>query len=295
MYTADERIRQAKRQEKSRLHEARLSLVRPSPELRLGLHERIFRINLLLVYGISLALAITDYVRGRLHLTAVMYGHRGWATLGLLISIVLMVVAIIDIATYKPRLFTLSSSDCRQFFRKLAEFSGDFDSYLREIRNTPAKTWRQIARFRDNLIKEAANVIIVDRLRSRITLRVLVRIGSLVLGLSLLCYMLSYTAGQDVLAGAAPAGGGYIAHLYFTAVTFFTIGYGNIYPANNLIGYSFTFLCVLVIALVFYFFIAEALAAQFAFTSNLRDSAESYILRISALEVRESRMGLKEE
>ena len=83
--------------------------------------------------------------------------------------------------------------------------------------------------------------------------------------------------------------------MYFTAVTFFTIGYGNIYPANDLIGYLFTFICVSIVALVFYFFIAEALAAQFAFTSNLRDSAESYILRISALEVRESRIGLKED
>ena len=294
MYTIDERTRLAERQERSRRREARLSLVRASPELRLGVHERVFRINLLLVYGISLALAITDYVRGRLHLTAVMYGQTGLAFLGLLVSIVFMVVAIIDLATYRPRLFTLSSSDCRQFFRKLAEFSGDFDSYLREIRNTPAKTWRQIARFRDNLIKEAANVIIVDRLRARITLRVLVRMGALVLGLSLLCYMISYAAGQDVLAGAS-ARGGYIPHLYFTAVTFFTIGYGDIYPANNLIGYSFTFVCVLIIALVFYFFIAEALAAQFAFTSNLRESAESYILRISALEVRESRIGLKED
>jgi len=294
MYTVDERTRQADKQERKRLREARLSLVRASPELRLGLNERVFRINLLLVYGTSLALAITDYVRGRLHLTAIMYEHGGWAVLGLALSIILMIVAIIDLATYKPRLFTLSSSDCRQFFRKLAEFSGDFDSYLHEIRNTPAKTWRQIARFRDNLIKEASNVIIVDRLRARIILRVLVRIGSLVLCLSMLCYMMSYATGHDVLAGA-PDSGGYIPHLYFTAVTFFTIGYGNIYPANDLIGYLFTFVCVLIIALVFYFFIAEALAAQFAFSGNLRDSAESYILRISALEVRESRMGFKED
>ena len=204
MYTVDERIRQKRKQERSRLHEARLSLVRASPELRLGLHERVFRINLLLVYGSSLALAITDYTRGRLHLTAFMSGHKVWAILGLIISIVLMVVGIIDLATYRPRLFTLSSSDCRQFFRKLAEFSGDFDSYLREIRNTPAKTWRQIARFRDNLIKEAANVIIVDRLRARITLRVLVRVGSLVLALSLLCYMMSYAAGTMFLREHCP-------------------------------------------------------------------------------------------
>jgi Ion channel len=271
-------------------------MVRPAPESRLGVSEWIFRINLVLIYGVTATFSVADYVRQRIGLSPTLATHRLAAAFASLIAVFAMAIAIVDLATYRPRLFVLSSRDCRQFFRKLAEFSVDFESYLREIRNTPARTWRQIARFQDNLIKEAASVILVDRLRARITLRILIRLGALLFGLSLFCYSLSYSGGRDLIAGPGhSASVGYVPHLYFTIVTFFTIGYGDIYPANDLVGYAFVFVSVVTIVLVTYFLIAEVLAAQFEFNTNLRKSAQSYILRISAMELEGGMAEFKEE
>lgn len=198
------------------------------------------------------------------------------------IGLLAMALVLVDLASYKPRIFVLAERSPAELFDELAQYSGDFDPILRELADSPPERWDEVRGQQMSLMSAAHQFLRLDGLRARIALRVVNRLACLVGSLALVAYALSALSEGQVVARAT-ASAGLADHLYFVVAGFFTIGYGDLHPYHGIYGYGMFMLSVLTEVAILYFALSEVIASQTQFKADLRSAAESYIIVHSAL------------
>lgn len=239
------------------------------------------------VLALALTLFVVDTVRHDQHhaITGFLFEHSTLATILFAISVVVLVLLLIDVGTYKPRLFAgCANESAEQFFRELSLLSSDLVDQLETLSGAQITTWREHGKQVEDLLAESNDFLLLDQLRWRVTARMLVRLAALVGSLALAGYGLSGLLGKDlILAPGYAAGLGFPEHLYFTVTSFFTIGFGDVTPRKDLAGYAYLAAIITTFALVVYFVLTDVVASHGEFRVNIRAAAMTLVTKQSAL------------
>lgn len=244
--------------------------------------EWIFLVFLWGVWIILAAFFFADIVRHRQASQDLFYGHIGGAIIALTVALAGLLCVFVDLMTYRPRLFARCAGLPGEFFRELAQFSTSLNEEVGKIIAADAGTWSQVKELEQGLLHESHQFLLLDSLRFRITRRVLNRLINLVASLTLVGYSLSAISHGKLLVGAG-TGTGIAEHAYFTLVTFFTIGFGDVHPRHTLLAYSYVLLIVATFTAVVYFVLTDIVASHSEFRTNIRGAAEGFVLQNSDL------------
>lgn len=209
----------------------------------------------------------------------------GWIVA--VVGLVLLVLILVDLATYRPELFALSSSLSDDFFERLTPLRKELKGEVDKVRKAPTTDWAQARKAEEVLLLVAKELRLTDAMRRYITLRTIFRLGALVAALSLVAYGLTTATSGGLIfdtAQNAPVGGsGLPQHIYYTLVSFFTIGFGDLHPMYDAAGYLFLALTVATFAAVAYFMLTHLVASQSEFRANMRGAAERFVIQHSEL------------
>jgi hypothetical protein len=200
----------------------------------------------------------------------------------LVISSLCLALVVIEMATYKPRLFALSDStvSSSRLFNELRLIAPEVRHVLAEIESVPPRSYSNLKQMEENLLVEANNFCRLDNLRMAITIRLLRSFVCVILALGLIAYSLSHIMNGRFVTGLG-ADPGVLRHTYFTIVTFFTIGFGDIKPYPNPISYAFVGLCAILLVTTTYFIVGFMISSHFDFQTNLRLAAHTYIVSLA--------------
>ncbi len=210
----------------------------------------------------------------------------------IVVGLVLLLVIMLDVGTYEPRLFAICAVSPTMFFMKLSETSTTLRMQLRLIEREAPQTWRRTKQLEEGLLAESSEFLVYGGVRRRVFGRVLHRLGGIVASLALLGYGLSALSGGRLLAvcdggaehsrKACEATQSLPEHVYFALDSFFT-GFSDLTLVHDALGYGYLFVLVLTFTLIVYFFLTEVVAGQSEFRANMRSAAESYVLQQSRL------------
>jgi hypothetical protein len=267
--------------EKQRL--GRISLTLPTPHKRpWRLSERLFTVSRWLTLGLVVFFALWDSVRSGVGSGPMPLGNASFfAWLVLLAGLSGVAFVFLDLATYKPRLFALAdfTGPSGLLFAELATYSKDLEHIITEIKNTPARSWAELKGHEENLIIEANNYYLLDKLRASITLRILFRLLVLILALSLCAYAATAIRHGNFVANM-PQDAGMVRHMGFTVISFFNIGYGDSLPTDG-VGYTYLALSAFLLVATFYFVIADIVASYFEFQTNIKTAAHNFVASLA--------------
>jgi hypothetical protein len=246
-----------------------------------------FRLLSYAVVLLAVGFFAVDTVRHDEHraFTGLLFAHPLLAALLFGVSLVLLGFVLTDVGTYKPRLFAgCANASAEEFFVELSKLSSDLVDQLETLEGADVTTWREHGKQVEDLLAESNDFLLLDRLRLRVTLRMLLRLAALVACLALAGYGLSGMLHEDVVrARGYPAGLGFPEHLYFTVTAFFTVGFGDVAPMMNIAGYAYVAAIVMVFALVVYFVLTDVVASHGEFRANIRVAAVALVMKQSAL------------
>lgn len=236
---------------------------------------------------LTLVLSAWDATRSHDSPQSVLYNHIACGYVVIAIGALCLALTMLDIGTYRPRLFALCTGSAVAFFAKMATFSESLRKELGLIMNAAPSGWSDVKELEEHLLDEAHQFVLVDELRIRITGRILLRMAALVASLALIGYGLSsVTRGGLIISamhGMPVRGAGLPEHIYFTVATFFTIGFGDLYPAHDAIGYMFLTVTIGTFTAIVYFVLTDLVASQSEFRANIKNAAASYVLQSSGL------------
>jgi hypothetical protein len=216
---------------------------------------------------------------------AAMFGAIGLAGL---------ILVFLDLATYRPRLFTLASagppsrlaggasasSGAEEFFSALAEHSDDLKRVVQELRVVPPGTWSEVTIQEENLLKEASNFFLLDHLRAAVTTLVVKRFVLILVALTLVAYGL---AGLDPhVVRNMPAHADILWYGYFTVSVFFTIGFGDLLPGHPW-GFAFVGLTLVTLVLTTYFVLSDIGMSYLQFETNVRHCARRFVMSLTSM------------
>jgi len=234
-------------------------------------------------WGLVVALAVADAIRSGEKYQSIIYTHEVWGALVLGAGVLLMVIVMLDLISYRPRLLEQSSASPEDFFDTLASISPTLKDQVEAVGGTKPTSWQEVKELEQNLLQGANDFGVFDLIKTRVTLRVLQRIASLVASLALIGYGLSaVTHGGLLRGGTIDPGTGLPDHVYFTLVAFFT-GFGDIGIVHDAIGYGYLAVIVGVFTGVVYFILTDVVAIQGELRLNMRAAAETFALQKSEL------------
>lgn len=245
--------------------------------------ERGFETAYVLSFVLTLAFAIADAAASAVPATVL--SHNTIAGVAVFtVGLILVSLVMLDIVTYRPRIFAKCTGPAEEFFDDLAQLSPTLRDQVATVSGAKPRTWKQVKELEQGLLAESRQFLLIDRLRFRVTARMMVRLLSLIASLALVGYGLAAMTSVPVLAqlGAATEPP-LVEYAYFTIITFFTIGFGDTRPAHHAAGYAYLVLIVLCFVSVFYFVLTEIVASHGEFRFNIRAAAENFVLERSQL------------
>lgn len=276
--------REQHRDERRQRRRERQLLVKPDPPSRPSLlfatrqtriPELTFTAPLVVVWALAISLLGAEAFRA--HATSLLYGHKVAATLLLLVSLGCLILVFVDIASYRPRLFAFADNSGSALIDAFEDQSGDLEAAFSEFHATPLTKWSQVPSRQEQILSLINQYVEVGGLRARIAARILHRLTALLVALGLIAYALSTLTGGEVVEHAA-ANAGLAEHLYFVVAQAMTIGFGDLHPQHGLWGYALMGLSVLTMAAIVYFVLAEVIASQAQFRTDLRTAVERYVV-----------------
>jgi hypothetical protein len=219
-----------------------------------------------------------------------MLGHIFWGTTTVAVGIALLFLVMIDLGSYRPRLFAQCLGPPKIFFHSLAKLSPEMEDQVCNIENDEPDSWRDVKDWEQILIAESTEFVLPDGIRTRIILRMLHRLAAIVASLALVGFGLSSATDGSLLAVCGHAvhdscvgsPSSMPEHIYFSVDAFFT-GFSDIRLVHNGAGYAYLTLIVISFTAVVYFFLTEVVASQSEFRANMRSAAESFVLQESTL------------
>lgn len=209
----------------------------------------------------------------------------GW--ISTVVGSVGVVVILLDLMTYEPRLFSNFSnpSDSQDLFRWLAHAGADdqFQNAIDDLdaTNQPATPQeRDAPKLARRLLKEVYRALSPAQLRHAVFLRVARTLVSLAFSLALLGYGLGVLAGGMLTstltcAGATACGISDYAFLTFSILT--TQGVGELVAGSTWAGGLFFAAHVAVLVLVGYFVIGFLVSTFGKFEENVRLAAHAFV------------------
>lgn len=198
-------------------------------------------------------------------------------------ALTLTSLIMIDISSYKPRIFAACSGRPELFFHELARLSPTLRNQVEEVKGAKPHTWKQVKELAHLLLAESHQFLLVDKLRLQITLRLMTRLVSLLLSLALIGYGLEAVTHSPLLAptNSVMADAGLTEYAYFAVITFFTIGFGDVHPSHHPAGYAYLAVIILCFITVFYFVLSEIVSSHGEFRVNIKTAAESFVVERS--------------
>lgn len=245
--------------------------------------EAILRGATWTAFGLFVALLIADGIRAGRKPQSFIFDRLWLSIVVLTIALVCLVLVLIDLASYRPRLFAGCTKSVEAFFDDLAGFSQSLRKQLSAIAKAAPATWSEVKEFEEDLLAESHQFLLLDGIRFRITLHIVRRLFVLLASLALVGYGLSGVTHGEMLAGHLAAGIGLAEHTYVALATFFTLGFGSIHPAHDAVGYAYLTLILIVFVAVVYFVLTEVVASQSDFRTNIRCAAEAFVIQKSSL------------
>lgn len=241
--------------------------------------ERVLGAGAWTVWAVVIAVPLADALsRGWLPQTVLV------GALALGVGCTCWLLVMLDMATYRPRLFAVCSGPPEEFFGALGRLSPSLKDQVQTIVVSRPRTFKRAKEQEQSLLEEANTFLLLDGIRARITRRVLHRLAAIVGSLGVIGFGLSLvTKGGLVVtaSGAADPGGDLPAHVSFALGAFY--GYGDVYSAHAPVGYAFMALVAASFAAVVYFILTDIITSQSEFRVNLRHAAESYVLQNSRI------------
>jgi Ion channel len=214
---------------------------------------------------------------------------HGLAWLGVVILAVgLLSVAalLIDVASYRPRLFARCAESAEGFFHELAELEPQLTDSIGSIRARPPSitSLKEHREKTEQLVTRSQRYLVLDGIRFRITRRMMGRLAGIIVGLAMVSYGLDVLfPGQVLHTTTEPVTVGFQDHIYFALTTFFTIGFGDLRPAHTLVGHLMLILIIVCFAAVVYFVLTDIVASHGEFRTNVRTAAATFVFENSTL------------
>ena len=100
------------------------------------------------------------------------------------IGVCLVILLLVELASYKPRLYHKAEMDGAAIFDAFAGMNVSMRTFLDETYETPAATWSDAVKQQEALLLKSREYLMVDRIRYDIMWRVLSRVGLIVAMLS---------------------------------------------------------------------------------------------------------------
>jgi hypothetical protein len=252
--------------------------------------EKIFSCFAWGAWLIVVALVAVDLILHGDDARSIVFGSvpagTGVATVGL----VMLAAIMLDVNSYRPRVFAQCLGPADKFFDSLANLSTELRIQVQRIGNERPKSWGLVKKLEQTLLAESVDFIVPDGLRTRINLRVFHRLAGILASLALIGYGLSAATGGDLVRACAKAsecGPKQSAetlpeHIYFSLLAF-SNGFSEIQLVQDVAGYAYLAIIVASLIAVIYFFLTDVVASQSEFRANMRSAAESYVLQQSEL------------
>jgi len=175
----------------------------------------------------------------------------------------------------------VSARASEEVFHKLGELDFTFAEAMKEVKNTPPRTWSQVVAQQELLLAATREFLLIDRLRIEVMARVLGKIVVVILQLSLIAYGATYASG-DAFIRNMTSGQGLSEHVQF-ALSKFGTGAGSFTVANTLAGTAYLALDALVLIAITYFIVATVTTSFGQFETNITQAARNFVLRIGRL------------
>ena len=169
------------------------SLVRAEHKKRpYRIPEFVFRIVYALVIIFTITLSIWDVrpdLRNHITLCECLLG----------LSCFVIVLIVVEMSTYQPRLFVLAEATSMQLFEELGKLSGEIASHCEQVRNRPPTSHSGLVESQEQLIRLAHAYCVIDKLRYKITRMVLFHFACMVFTLSMCGFFLSIITHDQFL------------------------------------------------------------------------------------------------
>jgi hypothetical protein len=231
--------------------------------------------SLVAVWVIGAGLLIAETFHD--HASSIIYEHKLPASIILVVALVCLLLILGDLASYRPRLFALAERSGTRLISEFGDRSGDFGAVLLELNATPPTKFSEMPDWQQKIQSVISQYVEIGVLRSLIATRIIHRLGVMLAALALVAYALSTLTGGEVI-DHAPHNAGLAEHAYFVTVQSVTIGFGDVYPQHGPWGYGILALSVLIMAAIVYFVLAEIVASQAQFRSDLQMAVERYVV-----------------
>jgi hypothetical protein len=278
-----------KREARRKARENRRALTRAEPEQRPriirivlngGDRERVFEWTSSLVLGVCVALLVLDKIGHSLDSMA--WIRHAAIYLLFVISIAALILSILELATYRPRLYVVCEAGSMEIFKKLRDLDFSCHQALEEVANTPPRKWSQVVRHEELVLKAVREFLLIERLRGEVIMRVARKIALIILELGLVAYSLNLASNRH-LVDHFSANAGFREHLFFSSATFFTLDVSPAEIANSWLGMCYLAVDGAVLVAISYFIIAALMSAFGEFETNMERAARNYVLRNSKL------------
>ncbi|MDA0169577.1 ion channel [Solirubrobacter taibaiensis] len=194
----------------------------------------------------------------------------------LIVFAVLLAILIVELLTYRPRVYVSCSVTPSVFFTELAKLAPSLAESVERIRKSPSANLKDMKECEQDLVLECHGYLLLEALRIRILGGLAYRMLTIFAAVALVGYALSGST-NDVIEGHGTTTGDLVSHLYFSVTTFFTIGFGDIGTHHSAAGYAYLTVIVLTVLAVAYFVIAELVSSHGAFRADLRAAAATFV------------------
>jgi len=216
---------------------------------------------------------------GLLPLLAGAVGGKLLAYAGVVLSSFCFLTVLDDLLTYRPLLIQEAYIESPSFeFLWLLGKSEDIGLPLNEIKTRPPRTLKDVADYEARLNRIIWKRIVRSGVKLRILQRFVTLVFLLVVCLALLWYFANQASGGTLLTGISPSSP-FVDHLYFTVLTFFTVGLGDVHPApGNSVAQTLAMMTAITPFLTLYLGLAFFINAMQETQYNLRNAVHHFVI-----------------
>jgi hypothetical protein len=174
-----------------------------------------------------------------------------------------------------------------ELFEELASASAGVEHVLDEVDAFAARAQKEneILSHRDNLVQAIHSWLKLSGLWHRLLFRVSRHMVLIVVTLGLLAYW-SAAIDNGFFAASNSADREFVwSYCYYGAVSFFTIGFGDLTPGGHFLGYLHVGITLLSLVFVLYFTFSKLSTDHFVLEARLRDASRDRVACVADVKI----------
>jgi hypothetical protein len=198
-------------------------------------------------------------------------------------SVLLFATVLYDLLTSRPLILRDNYYEDINFsFIRSFHVDSNVEICFLELKEGPPESSRGEIQHELNIFVTIWNYIRKHNIRKKVVTTYIELLSVLICSLTLLIYLLNMTGGWCRFAGLEdkPL---FMSHLYFTVVTFFTIGFGDISPKNDSFGQVAVIITAFSSIMSLYVGLGVFLSGLYSMRINLRSAVRSFVVSNSRL------------